>query len=321
MNGTEVLAAVMVGLGLAMVVVGVLSRFRARTESLADILDLPYGERDVAIEPVSETRSPLVTDTVELASRMVAQFDARGSLQRQLERARVPLRSGEFVVVTSCAALVFGLLLSAVTEQWLFGVAGAGATPFLAKAYLARRIDKRQKAFEEQLPEALSIIASSLSAGHTFLRAIQMMCEESQPPMSEEFQRVVAETRLGGSVVDALDRMARRLDIKDLVWVVQAIRIQQQVGGKLADLLHTLADFIRAREEIRREVDVLTAEGRISAWVLTGLPVLIMLAVQITNPAYLQPFYQGWGIFVLGMTAASVLAGFFIIRRMVKIEV
>ncbi len=321
MNGTEVLAAVMVGLGLAMVVVGILSRFRARTESLADILDLPYGERDVAIEPVSETRSPLVTDTVALASRMVAQFDARGSLQRQLERARVPLRSGEFVVVTACAALVFALLLSAVTEQWLFGVAAAGATPFLAKAYLARRIDKRQKAFEEQLPEALSIIASSLSAGHTFLRSIQMMCEESQPPMSEEFQRVVAETRLGGSVVDALDRMARRLDIKDLVWVVQAIRIQQQVGGKLADLLHTLADFIRAREDIRREVDVLTAEGRISAWVLTGLPVLLMLAVQITNPEYLQPFYQGWGIFVLGLTAASVVAGFVIIRRMVKIEV
>jgi tight adherence protein B len=115
--------------------------------------------------------------------------------------------------------------------------------------------------------------------------------------------------------------MARRLDIKDLVWVVQAIRIQQQVGGKLADLLHTLADFIRAREDIRREVDVLTAEGRISAWVLTGLPVLIMVAVQISNPEYLQPFYQGWGLFVLGLTATSILVGFFIIRRMVQIEV
>jgi tight adherence protein B len=186
---------------------------------------------------------------------------------------------------------------------------------------LNRRINKRRKAFEEQLPEALSVIASSLSAGHTFLRSIQMLCEESQAPMSEEFHRVVAETRLGGSLVDALDRMARRLDIKDLVWVVQAIRIQQQVGGKLADLLHTLADFIRAREDIRREVDVLTAEGRISAWVLTGLPVLIMVAVQVSNPEYLQPFYQGWGLFVLGLTAASILVGFFIIRRMVQIEV
>ncbi|MDQ3353894.1 MAG: type II secretion system F family protein [Actinomycetota bacterium] len=321
MSGTEVLAAGVVGLGLALIGVGVLSRFRARTESLADILDLPYGERDVAIEPVSETRSPLVTDTVQLASRMVDQFDARGSLQTRLERAHLPIRAGEFVIVTICAGLVFGLLLAAVTEQWLFGLAGVVAAPFLAKAYVERRINKRRKAFEEQLPEALSVIASSLSAGHTFLRAIQMLCEESPPPLAEEFQRVVAETRLGGSVVDALDRMARRLDIKDLVWVVQAIRIQQQVGGKLADLLHTLADFIRAREDIRREVDVLTAEGRISAWVLTALPVFIMLSIQVTNPAYLQPFYQGWGLLVLGMTAASMLTGFFIIRRMVKIEV
>ncbi len=321
MSGTEVLAACLVGLGVALLGVGILSRFRAKTESLADILDLPYGERDIDIEPVSETRSPLVNDTINLASKMVDQFDERGSLQTRLERARLPLRSGEFVVVTVCTALVLGLILSAVTEQWLFGLAAAIATPLVAKAYLAKRIEKRRKAFEEQLPEALSVIASSLSAGHTFLRSVQMLCEESQPPMSEEFQRVVAETRLGGGVVDALDRMARRLDIKDLIWVVQAIRIQQQVGGKLADLLHTLADFIRAREDIRREVNVLTAEGRISAWVLTALPVFIMLSIQVTNPAYLQPFYQGWGLIVLGLTAASVLTGFFIIRRMVQIEV
>jgi tight adherence protein B len=321
MSGAEVLAACLVGSGLALLGVGILSRFRAHTESLADILDLPYGERDVAIEPVTETRSALVTDTIELASRMVDQFDARGSLQTKLERARLPLRSAEFVVVTACTAVVLALLLAAVTEQWLFGLVAAIGTPFVAKAYLNRRINKRRKAFEEQLPEALSVIASSLSAGHTFLRSIQMLCEESQAPMSDEFQRVVAETRLGGSLVDALERMARRLDIKDLVWVVQAIRIQQQVGGKLADLLHTLADFIRAREDIRREVDVLTAEGRISAWVLTGLPVLIMVSIQVSSPAYLQPFYQGWGLFVLGLTAASILVGFFIIRRMVQIEV
>lgn len=321
MSAMEFVAAAFVGLGLALLVVGVLSRFRARTESLADILDLPYGERDVAIEPVSETRSALVTDTIGLASKMVDQFDARGSMQTQLERARLPIRAGEFVVVVLSLGLTLALLLAAVTEQWLFGLAALIGVPFVAKAYVTRRITRRRKDLEAQLPEALSIIASSLSAGHTFLRSIQMLCEESQPPLSEEFQRVVAETRLGGSVVDALDGMAKRLDIKDLTWVVQAIRIQQQVGGKLADLLHTLADFIRAREDIRREVDVLTAEGRISSWVLSALPVLILLAVQVTSPDYLQPFYQGWGILVLAMTGAAILTGFLIIRRMVQIEV
>ena len=98
-----------------------------------------------------------------------------------------------------------------------------------------------------------------------------MMTEEAEPPMSEEFARVVYETRLGDPLVDALERMAKRLEIRDLDWVVQAIRVQQTVGGKLADLLHTLADFIRARDEVRREVAVLTAEGRISAYVLGAM--------------------------------------------------
>jgi tight adherence protein B len=147
------------------------------------------------------------------------------------------------------------------------------------------------------------------------------MCEESEPPLSEEFRRVVNETQLGDPLVDALERMARRLDIKDLVWVVQAIRIQQTVGGKLADLLHTLADFIRAREEIRREVRVLTAEGRISAWILGGLPVFLLLAIQTSSPKYMEPMFQGWGIAVLAATGASVAIGVGIILRMVKIDI
>jgi tight adherence protein B len=147
------------------------------------------------------------------------------------------------------------------------------------------------------------------------------MCEESEPPLSEEFRRVVNETQLGDPLVDALERMARRLDIKDLIWVVQAIRIQQTVGGKLADLLHTLADFIRAREEIRREVRVLTAEGRISAWILGGLPVFLLLAIQTSSPKYMAPMFEGWGIAVLAATGVSVAIGVGIILRMVKIDV
>jgi tight adherence protein B len=198
---------------------------------------------------------------------------------------------------------------------------GLLAGPLGGLAFLKHKVRSRRNAFAEQLPDALSLIASSLSAGHTFLRAIQMMCEESEPPLSEEFARVVSETRLGDSLVDALDRMAKRLQIRDLDWVVQAIRIQQTVGGKLADLLHTLADFIRAREEVRREVQVLTAEGRISAWVLGGLPLFLLLAIQVIDPEYMKPMYQGWGVAVLAATAASVGAGTAVIFRMVKIEV
>src|SRR4029077_20305033 len=148
-----------------------------------------------------------------------------------------------------------------------------------------------------------------------------LMCEEAPPPISEEFARVVSETQLGDPVVDALDRMAQRLDVRDVEWVVQAIRIQQTVGGKLADLLHTLADFIRAREEIRREVDVLTAEGRISAWVLGALPVFLLVAISVMNPGYMDTMFQGWGFVWLAGSAVSVAIGVTVINKMVKVEV
>ncbi|MEX2659267.1 MAG: type II secretion system F family protein [Acidimicrobiales bacterium] len=321
MNGATLLAAGSVGLGLALLGVGVLSLLRRRAEDLSAILDLPYGERDVDVVAISETRTPLVADTVAFAGRMVDQFDAKGSLQERLERAKVPLRTGEFVVLVIAGAVIGAVFLIAITDRVVFGLAAFVAAPFLAKVFLGRRIAKRRRAFEEQLPETLSIIASSLSAGHTFLRSIQMMCEEAEPPMSEEFARVVSETRLGDPLVDALERMAARLDIDDLSWTVQAIKIQQQVGGKLADLLHTLADFMRDREEIKREIDVLTAEGRISAWVLGALPVFLMLAIQVMSPGYMDPLFQGWGIPVLAGTAISVIMGVVVIKRMVEIDV
>jgi tight adherence protein B len=148
-----------------------------------------------------------------------------------------------------------------------------------------------------------------------------MLTQEAEPPLSEEFERVIYETQLGDPIVDALDRMAQRLEIRDLEWVVQAIRVQQTVGGKLADLLHTLADFMRAREDVRREVDVLTAEGRISAYVLGAMPGLLLLAISILNPTYMKPMFHGWGFWWLGGTAVSVLVGMGVILKMVQIEV
>ncbi|MGH9155285.1 MAG: type II secretion system F family protein [Acidimicrobiales bacterium] len=321
MNATTMFAILAVGGGLALVVAGILYRSRERDRALADILDLPFGENDVPVESVSENYSPLVESTIGLAGRMVDQFDSRGSVGAALERARLPLRPGEYILVTLAGGLIVAALLMALTGSWVFGALGLALAPLGGVTFVRRRIAQRRHAIEEALPDALGLIASSLSAGHTFLRAIQMMCEEAPPALAEEFSRVVSETRLGDPVVDALDRMAQRLQIRDLDWVVQAIRIQQTVGGRLSELLHTLADFIRAREEVRREVSVLTAEGRISAWVLTALAPLMMLGIQLINHEYLAPLLRGWGLVALAITGAMVAFGSMIIFRMTKIEV
>ncbi len=316
-----IFAMIFVGGGMALVVGGLLYRVREREKALAEILELPFGERDVRPEALSEGYSPLVEGTIGLAGKMVDQFDEKGDMRAALERARIPMRPGEYLIVSGGATLTFAALLYGVTGAWLFGLIGLAVGPLGAVAYVRLRISRRRKAFEAALPDALTLIASSLSAGHTFLRAIQMMCEEAEPPMSEEFGRLIAETRLGDPVVDALARMAKRLEIRDLDWVVQAIRIQQTVGGRLADLLHTLADFIRAREEVRRDVAVLTAEGRISAWVLTAMAPFMFFAIQVLSPGYMKPMYSGWGLIVLGGTALLMAFGSVIIFRMCKIEV
>jgi tight adherence protein B len=320
MSTSAVLAMFLVGGGLALIAVGVLSRIYDRQHQLAELLDLPYGEMDVPVEAVTE-HSNLVEGTIGLAGRMVDSIDAKGALLTMLERSRLPIRPGEFVLFVVAGGFIAGSLIAAITANWVTGIGALVAAPFAARAFLGWRIARRRRAFEEQFPDALTLIASSLTAGHTFLRAIQMMCEESEPPLAEEFARVVHETQLGDPLVDALGRMAARLDIRDVDWVVQAIRIQQTIGGKLADLLHTLADFIRAREEVRREVDVLTAEGKISAYVLGALPVFLLVAIQVINPGYMDPMFRGWGWVWLGGTGASIVVGMGWILKMVKMEV
>lgn len=321
MSTSQLAAMILVGGGLALLGVGLLSRVYEREEQLADILDLPWGEQDVDLGAVVEQHSSIVENTIGAAGKLIDQVDAKGSLLTLLEQSRLPIRPGEFVLFVLSGGVVLAAFILAITSSVPFGIAAIVLSPFLGVAYLKRRIAKRRRRFEEGFPDALTLIASSLSAGHTFLRSIQMMSDEGEGPIAEEFARVVSETQLGDPLVDALGRMSERLDIKDVDWVVQAIRIQQTVGGKLADLLHTLADFIRAREEIRREVDVLTAEGKISAYVLGALPIFLAVFIQVTNPGYLDPMFRGWGWVFMGGALASVAIGMGLILRMVKLEV
>ena len=305
--------------GLALVAVSLSWQRRQRLAQLAELLEVDLHPQPEPGEPAPT--NPVIEGAVQLADKAMGRLDAKGGLTSALERARIPMRAGEFAIVSLALGFTLGAFLFAVTRAAWLTVLPVALSPAIAAFLVRRRITKRTRAFEAQLPGALTLVASSLAAGHTFLRAIQMMCEESEPPLAEEFSRVVVETRLGDPLVDALGRMADRLQIRDVDWVVQAIRIQQSVGGRLADLLHTLADFIRARDEVRREVLVLTAEGRISAWVLGGLPVFLLATIQVINPAYMKPMYRGWGLAVLLGCACSVVFGTVLISRMSKIEV
>jgi tight adherence protein B len=299
--------ALLIGMGLAAVVTGLLLRGQARQAALAEVLDLPFGTRGV--------------EGADAAGRLIAQVDRRRRLEQALTRAHMNMRPEQFALTVAVIGLAASCIGAELLHSWIFVPLLLPVAPLGASAFLTKRAAARRKALEAQLPDALSVIAGSLSAGHTFLRALQMLCEEAASPLREELGRVVRETQLGTSVVDALADMAERVDVADVRWVVQAIRVQQEVGGKLADLLHTLADFMRAREEVRREVSALTAEGRLSAWVLGLLPVVLIAAIRVINPSYLDPLLHGGGLVALVGSAISIVFGVVVIRRMVQIEV
>jgi tight adherence protein B len=313
----DLLAALVVGVGLSLVVVALLRRAHVRQAELLELLDLPYAEEDLDHDELVR-RVGLLTPGVEAVEGFLQRSGLGSGLAGKLERARVLLRPAEFGLAVAAGTLAAALWVGVLSGQWFLGIVVLLLGPFLGIGWLDRRIGKRQRAFEEQLPTTLTMIASSLRSGHTLLRAIEHHVEEGREPMASEFERVLAETRLGVPLLDSLDGLAARLEIRDLEYVVHAVRIQSQTGGKLADLLFTLADFMRAREEVRREVRVLTAEGRLSAAVLLGLPFLIALYLRTTNPDYFSELLEPLGLVMLAVASVLMGVGTVIIRSMIK---
>ncbi len=317
MNATLLVASVVAALGVAAVTIGLLGRARSRDVALVDVLGLRYGADDVELQRVVADHGIVVAGTLGLAGKAVERWDDRGSLRERIERADLSLRPAELVVIAGSAGFVTGVGGAALTGLWWVVPIALLLTPLGTRVVLDVRARRRADRFARQLPDALDLVAGSMDAGHTFLRSIQLMSDEFDAPLSDEFGRVVAETQLGLPLVTSLERMAARIRLRDVDWMVQAIHIQQTVGGSLSDLLGTLADFMRSRDEVRREIRVLTAEGRLSAWILAAMPVVLFVAVQVVNPGYLEPMLQGWGLVWLGLTLTSIGVGTWIILRMV----
>ncbi len=251
--------------------------------------------------------------------------DSRGfssRLDAELEAAAVSLRSGEFVVVTVAAA--FGGLLigyAVLGSPWL--AIGVGAVSGLGPtAVLKVALGRREEKLREQLPDVLTIMASSLRAGHSFLQALDTTAKEIAQPAATEFQRVVAEIRLGRSAEDALGALAERVGSADFKWAVLAVNIQREVGGNLAEILDNVADTLRERATMRRQIRVLTSEGRLSAWVLGLMPFAIGLYMFTVNRDYIMLlFTEKLGLIMLGGAGFMLLAGALWMRKIVDIDV
>ncbi|MHA7208938.1 type II secretion system F family protein [Arthrobacter sp. MDT1-65] len=233
-----------------------------------------------------------------IASRLTARVERvlrrrnySGALSRALEQAGLGVSAAEFVVF----AVVGTIILSGIanlTGSALLSLSALIAGPLAARVLLHVLTSRRRTAFADQLDETLQLLAGGLRAGHSFLRAIDAAAEESEAPTSEEFSRIINETRLGRDIGEALDDAALRMRSEDFSWVAQAIAIHREVGGNLADVLDQVGHTIRERNQIRGQVRSLSAEGRISALVLMVLPFALGGILVVISPGYMDPLMQ-----------------------------
>jgi tight adherence protein B len=315
-------AAILVGAGLAIVVVAVIMRVRTRQRTLAQILDDTMGTAEVPVEVVTESpeRGELTALTVRLAG-IFGRIDTTGALEQRLDRASIPLRSGEYLAISAGAAFMLAVVVGVLMGSVVGAVIAIAVVALVAWWLPGHRANKRVRQLQEQLPDALSLMAASVEGGQTFQRSIDMYRRDARPPLSSELDRVMAEVAVGSDLVVALENMAERSGVEDLKWAVEAVRIQQSTGGRLAPILHTLATFMRTRQEVRREVQTLSAEGRMSGYVLFAIPLFLVGALEMKDPGYLTPMYHGAGLIVLIFTCGLMALGFWIVRRMVNIKV
>lgn len=242
---------------------------------------------------------------------------AAAALGASLDAAGLDVRPGEVVVVTTVATAL-ALLAGWGLGSLVVGLVLAAAVPVAAKLALDHLARRRRSRFSDQLPETLQLMAGSLRAGNGLAHAMDTVAREAESPTAEEFRRLTIETRLGRDFSEALAAMGQRIGDEDFRWVVEAVDIQREVGGDLAEIFDSVATTMRDRARVRRQVHALSAEGRMSATVLMLLPFFLAAAMYVTNRSYLSPLGSGGGLLLLAAGGALQLAGALWLRRIVK---
>jgi tight adherence protein B len=243
------------------------------------------------------------------------------SAHRLLERADIQLRTVEFFWLIVGCAFLFGVIAAlggAPSLMILLGFAFGGSIPYLFVWFKAKR---RLAAFENQLPDLLITLAASLKAGHSFRQGIQTIVDEGQDPAAGEFRRVLTDTSLGRPMEAALLEMSDRAGSKNFEFAITAVTIQRQVGGSLAGLFDMVADTVRQRQQFARKIRSLTAMGRMSAYVLIGLPFFIAGAITLMNGLYMAPLYHtSKGHFLIGMMLVLMAFGSLLLKKIVSFK-
>ncbi len=316
---------VILGAGVALVTGGGRANVDRRLEEFVVTADVADVAEDVAVEKGSD-----------LADRMDKAFSSRGFFgptKERIAKADVKLRVTEYFALIVLSAIVVGAAAYFVMNRsLLLALVGVLVGMQLPKFYINSAATRRMRAFDNQLSDTLNLWVNALRSGYSVLQGMEAIATELPPPVSREFERVVQEVRLGLGMEEALANMYRRVPSEDLDLIITAVNIQREVGGNLAEILDTISYTIRERVRIKGEIRTLTAQGRISGWVVGLLPLGLSGILYAINGEYMSQLWEkdkpwvlepylpcGW--VVVGSGLFMMLMGILAIRKIVDIEV
>ncbi len=330
MNPLTIIVAAVAAVGVLLVFISLVggTGVNARLERYAAAPSDKTAKKDIGEQ---------FATSVALANinRVVERGDWGSNVARELARADLALKPSEFLAIRFAAVIGIPLLMIILSPflsflgspiAWAVGVVVGF---WLPKFWIGRRKSSRLKAFNSGLADTIMLLGNSLRAGSSFLQSVEMVVREASPPLSTEFSRVIREVNLGLPLDDALANLGRRMKSDDLDLMITAIAIQHQVGGNLAEILDMIAYTIRERVRIKGEIRTLTAQQRMSGYVVGFLPVALVLLLSVIAPTFMAPMLQSppelfglpAGVIILGIGALMMGIGFFFIRRIVDIEV
>jgi tight adherence protein B len=281
---------------------------------------VPLSRLDPSAAPPSSSLAGAGAAAGAAVEKVLAKRGRLAAGAAALERAGMTTALPDFVLVVGLGTVIAGVLGFALGGV-LVALLLAAAVALGAKLLVKFRAGRRQATFADQLDDSLQLMAGSLRAGHSLLRAVDSVSREAESPTSDEFSRIVNETRVGRDLNDSLDEVAARMGSDDFVWVAQAIAIHREVGGNLAEVLDAVSHTIRERNAIRRQVKALSAEGKLSAVVLMALPFGVTGFILLTNPAYIGRFTESLaGYAMLAGAVVMLLVGGLWLKKTVAIR-
>ncbi|PYT11173.1 MAG: hypothetical protein DMG59_27155, partial [Acidobacteria bacterium] len=291
-----------------------------RKAQVTKVLETTTGQ--VAYEKVTILRDRL---TEEGLTKVLASLPLYASIEKKIEQsglAWTPMGLLTATLVSAVIGLFIGTVLPILFTAWITAPALAIGFATLPYLWLMYSRSRRLAAFEEQFPEALDFLSRSMRAGHAFSVSLEMLADESIPPLSLEFRRIFNEQNLGSSLDSALKNMAARVPLVDVRFFVSAVLLQKETGGNLSEILLKLAYVIRERFRLKGQVRAASAHGRVTGVVLTALPLVLTLALLAIAPGYLQGMAKDPdGKYLIAGSILGQIVGYCVIRRIVNIKV